>query len=610
MRGLTYLMMTMYYRIVFIVVCGVALIVSGINGCASAPATPEKVIRTYFNRQTDSLLFQLTVLDSSLRQRQPLASLQEQFARCRFLYKTTEAITEYYFQGLTKRINGPALPEVKTEDGQVWPPHGFQVIEQYLYDNYSDSLAAAVSNEVRLLQTDLRFVRANMEHNAILPQHQRELTQHALIRIAVLGITGFDAPLSQLSLIEAKHSLEGLMMITRAYAPLPDSSKIFPLFRKATEYLDAHTDFASFDRMAFLRLYLMPMSEVLFALPHPASATDSLMVRPFFGSLSDLLKGTGWNADYYATYANAATNNDKVTLGRQLFFDPLLSNSGTISCGSCHQPDLFFTDGRKKAGDFIHGGTLARNTPTIYYAALQSHQFYDMRSTTLEDQADQVMRNTHEFNFTGNKVAGKLSADTGYLRLFRKAFPGMDTISAYTVRNALGAYVRSLSPFASRFDQYLRGSASMNAEEIHGFNLFAGKAKCATCHFIPLFNGNIPPWYVRSESEIIGVPLQPLWEKARIDTDSGRYTINRMDELMFAFKTPGIRNIEKTGPYMHNGVYATLEEVVQFYQKGGGVGIGIDLPFQSLPFDTLSLDAGERKALVAFMKTLTDYSKP
>lgn len=105
------------------------------------------------------------------------------------------------------------------------------------------------------------------------------------------------------------------------------------------------------------------------------------------------------------------------------------------------------------------------------------------------------------------------------------------------------------------------------------------------------------------------MPLALVWKKAIIDKDSGRYKLNRMQELLFAFKTPGIRNVEKTAPYMHNGVYESLDDVVRFYHKGGGVGIGINLPFQSLPFDSLSLNNNEKNAIIAFMKTLTDNKK-
>jgi cytochrome c peroxidase len=168
-------------------------------------------------------------------------------------------------------------------------------------------------------------------------------------------------------------------------------------------------------------------------------------------------------------------------------------------------------------------------------------------------------------------------------------------------------YIRSLNRFKARLDEYMRGDkTAMNQEEINGFNIFSGKAKCGTCHFTPLFNGNIPPWYTKSESEIIGVPASIVWKNAVIDQDSGRYKLNRLNELMFAFKTPSLRNTDKTAPYMHNGVYKNLDQVVKFYELGGGVGIGINLPFQSLPFDSLVLTTQEKKAIVAFMKTLTD----
>jgi cytochrome c peroxidase len=423
-----------------------------------------------------------------------------------------------------------------------------------------------------------------------------------LIRIAAIGITGADAPLSKLSITEAAWSLEGLEEIVRIYGRPSTAS-----FKPATEWLNAHPDFDSFNRMVFLQDYLSPLSETLAKqLTYPAGS-DSLMTKPFRGSLADFLKGKGFNADYYATYAMAASNPAKIALGKKLFFDPSLSRSGNISCGSCHQPNLFFTDGQAKAGDFVHGGTLQRNTPSLYYASLQTNQFYDLRSTTLEDQADEVMKNDSEFNLSSKGAAAKVLSNSAYIDLFKKAFPAKDSLGNFEVRNALACFVRSLNPFSSAFDEYMNGNKNaMTQEQVLGFNLFAGKAKCATCHFIPLFNGNIPPWFTKSESEIIGVPQTAVWQNAVIDPDMGRYKINQLEELRFAFKTPGIRNAEKTAPYMHNGVYKTLDEVVEFYHKGGGVGIGMELPFQSLPFDSLQLNAGEKKSIVAFIQSLTD----
>lgn len=135
-----------------------------------------------------------------------------------------------------------------------------------------------------------------------------------------------------------------------------------------------------------------------------------------------------------------------------------------------------------------------------------------------------------------------------------------------------------------------------------------GKGKCGTCHFAPLFNGSKPPLYNIIESEVIGVPgnadsLHPV-----ADADKGRIAItaNRVHDN--SFKTPTVRNIELTAPYMHNGVYKTLEEVVEFYNKGGGAGLGIKIENQTLPFDNLNLSAAEKKALIAFMRSLTDTS--
>jgi cytochrome c peroxidase len=565
----------------------------------------EMQVKAYFYQQIDSLLTNIDLLNNKLLKKESIANLKIQFGTCRNNYKLIEPIVEYCYQGLTKRINGPALPDIKPEDGQVLPPHGFQVIEQFLFSDYNDTLANALVNEVSVLKTDLLFVKTNMTSTSILPHHVNELLQHQFVRIATLGLSGFDAPLSKYSLTEIAYNLLGIQKIyTTYYGNKYWSDSIKNIFNATQKYLETNTDFDSFDRLHFITNYLMPASSLLAEL---YKNTDSSFVKPFNGTLANLLKGEKLNADYYASYAIAKTNEDKVALGKKLFYDNNLSKSNKISCASCHKPDLYFTDGKTKANNFVHGGSLERNTPTLLYAAMQSHQFFDARSTTLEDQINEVFKNTNEFNFTANSIAKKLMLTETYHLLFNKAFSAKDSITGYEVRNAISAYVRSLSPFNSRFDEYMDGNkTAMDNEEIRGFNLFMGKAKCGSCHFMPLFNGNIPPWYNKSESEIIGVPKTAQWTSAIIDADEGRYNINKMEELRYAFKTPTVRNIAKTAPYMHNGVYTNLENIVTFYNKGGGVGIGIKLPFQSLPFDSLMLNKVEEKAIVAFMKTLTD----
>jgi cytochrome c peroxidase len=585
-----------------LVICFIVLWQFGISSCNNKEPETGDVVKNYFNLQTDSLIQQLTLLDSFVKHRLPINELQQQFIICRYTYKRTEPFIEYFFQGLSKRINGPALPDIKTDDNQVWPPHGFQVLEQFLYSAYDTVSAPQLSNEIKLLQADLKFAKTNLEANTISAKYFAACIQQQFIRIATLGITGFDAPLSKLSLPESVAALTGIEAILQ----LKSITLKENLFASAIGYLKKNNDFDNFNRMEFLQLHLIPLSDAVYSLQKNDLESDSIP-QPFKGPLSSLLKGRSFNADYFTAYAASFSNSYKVELGKKLFFDKQLSKSGNTSCGSCHKPEMYFTDGLAKANDFVHGGKLARNTPSVYYAALQNNQFYDMRSNYLEDQVNEVMKNSNEFNFTALDIANRIAKDTVYKNLFAKAFTIKDSIGGLEVRNALAAFIRSLNPFSSRFDEYMNGiDTALTNDEIRGFNLFTGKAKCATCHFMPVFNGTAPPWYNKTESEIIGVPAAPVWKNAAIDKDSGRYAFNQLEQLRFAFKTPTIRNAAKTAPYMHNGVYKTLDEVVEFYHVGGGVGIGINMPFQSLPFDSLILNPAEKKAIVSFIGSLTD----
>ncbi|MGE8244048.1 MAG: cytochrome-c peroxidase, partial [Sphingobacterium sp.] len=145
----------------------------------------------------------------------------------------------------------------------------------------------------------------------------------------------------------------------------------------------------------------------------------------------------------------------------------------------------------------------------------------------------------------------------------------------------------------------------LTADEKAGFNLFVGKAKCATCHFVPLFNGTVPPEYAKTESEVLGVATD--YRNKQLDPDRGRGRYHEtVAQLQYSFKTPTVRNSSKTAPYMHNGGYVTLEQVMDFYNKGGGQQFGFKLDNQTLPTDTLGLTAKETAKIIAFLKTLDD----
>jgi cytochrome c peroxidase len=292
-----------------------------------------------------------------------------------------------------------------------------------------------------------------------------------------------------------------------------------------------------------------------------------------------------------------------------LFFDPILSGNHSRSCASCHVPAKAFTDGQAKSIAFDFKGQVNRNAPTVINAALQRSLFHDARVVFLEDQASDVVANPNEMHGSLREAAGQVAQSPGYVALFKRAFPEQapETLSETHLKVALASYVRSLSGMNARFDGYMRGDKTqLTALETHGLNLFMGKAKCATCHFVPLFNGTVPPAFDRTEAEIIGVPASTDTIRPVLDADLGRYHTFQIDLHKHAFKTPTLRNVALTAPYMHNGVYQTLEEVIAFYNKGGGAGMGIRLPTQTLPAEPLHLTAPEQKALVAFMGSLTD----
>lgn len=242
---------------------------------------------------------------------------------------------------------------------------------------------------------------------------------------------------------------------------------------------------------------------------------------------------------------------------------------------------------------------------------LQPASFYDQRATYLEDQISDVMSNPDEMHLSVDAAAARLSADAEARMRFAQAMGGRpDTaVTALRVRIALAAYLRSLGSLDSRFDRAARGDTNaLSAAERRGFDVFMGKGTCGTCHFAPLFSGVTPPMYIEAESEVIGVPSRAVTAGATLDGDVGRLAVTRMPTHRGAFKTPTLRNVALTAPYMHNGVFRTLDEVVDFYDRGGGVGIGARVPHQTLPADALHLTKREKRDLVAFMRALTDIS--
>jgi cytochrome c peroxidase len=277
----------------------------------------------------------------------------------------------------------------------------------------------------------------------------------------------------------------------------------------------------------------------------------------------------------------------KVELGRDLFFDPAISGDGTVSCGTCHNPSLGWSDGLKTASG-IGGHKLARATPTIVNTAYNTQFMWDGRNKSLEDQALGPMQSPQEMATDFPATLHRLAAIEGYRRLFEAAFPG-ESISQSTMARAIAAFERTVVSRESRFDRWIGGERdALTLQQWRGFQIFKdpSRGNCAACHSAPGMTDN--------GYHNIGIAAEPGRQ------DDGRFKIRALPSMKGAFKTPGLRDVELTAPYFHNGAAATLMEVVEHYARGGD-----DHSNRSPEIRTLNLSAADKEDLVAFMKALT-----
>ena len=278
---------------------------------------------------------------------------------------------------------------------------------------------------------------------------------------------------------------------------------------------------------------------------------------------------------------------EKVELGRLLFFDKRLSANNTIVCASCHIPALAFTDGQPVSSGIHHlqGG---RSAPTAINRGFSKAQFWDGRAATLEDQSIGPFANLIEHGFVSHdELIAKINSIQGYKKLFNDIY-GLDNLTKENVGRAIASFQRTLisgnSPF-DRFD-YDGDQDAVSDSAKRGKKLFFGKARCNLCHMGTNFSDE--------KFHNIGIG----WDSS--DTlDLGRYRVSKNEKDIGAFKTPTLREITKTAPYMHDGRFATLEQVVEHYNKGT-----VENPFLDNQIIPLELTASEKKDLIAMLRTL------
>jgi cytochrome c peroxidase len=272
---------------------------------------------------------------------------------------------------------------------------------------------------------------------------------------------------------------------------------------------------------------------------------------------------------------------EKAELGKMLFFDPRLAANGQMACSTCHLPEKGFSDGLARNKDH-KGEELPRNSTSLWNSGYEDFPSWDGSMATLEQHSGRALT---RFGENIPALIAKIDAIPGYRDRFRKIF---GEVNFTNVIRALAAFERTLISWRSDHDLFEAGDKSaLTAPEQRGRELFFGKAGCATCH--------APPFFTDNRFHALGVPQ--VGPKA---DDPGRFTVTGDERERGAFRTPTLRNVALTAPYMHDGALATLEEVVAFYEGGGGA-----VPGKSPLIQPFTLGAGERAALVAYLEALT-----
>ncbi len=580
----------------------------------------EKAFKAFLTIRTQALLSMLNEMDNLVgakHGKKDHERLKELFNLSRAKYKEIETFIIHFFPGDAFALNVPDLvyPEEDDEVSIIREPHGFQVLERLIY---LDSSRTATNNRKEQLRGILDIVEKwpTFFVNVDFPEREIfEAAQQGLIRNFLVGLTNIETPWCRnafqesISYVSALKEVFSEMYVGDTIWTESLQQEFLPIFDRLNDILIREEKKEHPDFFTIYSEYYIPASEVLGKLRHFIVKNNFFHTTAVNLQVRSIFDPGAYNTYFFLPGKTIASQKDVVHLGKLLFFDPSLSANNERSCASCHKPALAFTDGLTVSRSFDKSTMLARNAPGLLNAVLQRKLFHDGRSFSFENQASEVMNNPDEMHADFSKVAGKLSGSAEYKELFRNAFRNTDDtiISSRSILMAIAEYERSLTALNSRFDKTIRGQEDLlSPEEKLGFNISVGKGNCASCHFMPLFNGTVPPEYVESEMEVLGVPGNSDLDNPIKDLDPGREAIIPMEIYNGSFKTPTLRNVELTAPYMHNGVFRTLEEVVEFYDRGGGLGIGLDVPHQTLIPDSLKLTAKEKELLVKFMKSLTD----
>jgi len=551
-----------------------------------------------------------------------ISSLKAGIAATRMKLKAVDFWLRYLEPRAYKRINGPLPVE--------WETEVFEKFEKpYKREGAGLTLAEICLDEKapeKEVLCDLLIQSKNaisvFRSDSILeilhtPDHFFFANRLFLLNLAAIYTTGFECPDERNTIPELEFMLRSTRHIytsfTASYPTFTLEEKYFMLYDRMIQFVSEQQRMSSgFDHFTFIKDYVNP----LFSLNQALIKKYNLASHSYLDYALNDDASTIFQKDLYAgqnrkgVFISVTDEEDLREIeevGRILFYDPILSGNAKRSCANCHKPTEYFADTTAATNLQLDGiGRIERNSPSLVNAVHNHLLMLDGKHYSLQNQGKDVLLNPIEMGGSKEDILNAVMSCKSYKRTFEKLakltpeYPG---VTIDHIVSAITYFYSGFSDYPAQLDLAMNNEAILSEESVRGFNLFMSKAECATCHFIPQFNGVKPP-YVGSEFEVLGVPSSIAYEN--LSRDAGRYKINPATETASAFRTGSIRNSSFTAPYMHNGIFRNMDEVLDFYNGGGGAGHGLDVPNQTLSEDSLHLTTEELHCLKVFIQTLDE----
>ncbi len=592
----------------------------------SSNDTNNNTYTTYYYKHINELRQgQETLLkaieESDLHEEKTRAQIGVMLQGCRYQMKQADFWLRYLEPISYKKINGPLPVEWETEVFEKFEkPYkrdgaGLTLAYQYLEEGQvnHDTLA-------RLIRSSLEGIEAytadSITRNLKDYHHFFLCNRLFLLNLAALYTTGFECPDTGQVLPELRIMLSGVsgiyQVFNESFPATPLTAAYLDLYNRTQTFAAQQVAYYNFDHFSFIRDYVNPLYRLNQEMIRQYRVSSKSMVDYSLNkNANSIFDKTVYNGSspkgLFLRVKDSADLQEIDRIGKLLFYDPLLSGNNLRSCASCHKPEACFTDNSIPAAlQFNQKDFLPRNTPSLVNAVYNHLIMLDGSHITLQNQTRAVITNPKEMGGKEEEVLQKVLSCATYKKAFSRLLhytPQEPEITMDHVISAVTMYYGKFSNYYAPFDEAMNEGKALDVAARKGFNLFMGKAQCGTCHFVPQFNGVKPP-FIGSEFEVLGVPADSNYRQ--LSPDEGRYLVNPAKETLHAFRTGTIRNASRTPPYMHNGVFQTLEQVIDFYDAGGGQGKGLNVPNQTLAAEQLHLTPQEKKELIAFMRSLDE----